>query len=81
MLQAADAELLALVTHAGTMYAFHDYNYGPKERRKHGQVYLVIVPRKGIGNVQLLQPHLPEYVLIEPLPGTTIALLVPESAL
>lgn len=75
VLSDTDAVLLREVTHAGTVYAFHDYNYGPKIR-KHG---LETVPRKGIGNVRLLQPLLPHHQLIEPRPDTTLALLVPES--
>lgn len=70
-----DANLLALVTHDRTVYAFHDYNYGPKIR-KGGT--LETMPRKGIGNARLLQPNLPKHRLIEPFEGSTLALLVPE---
>lgn len=70
-----DANLLALVTHDLTVYAFHDYNYGPKMRK--GGV-LETMPRKGIGNVRLLHPNLPNHRLIEPFEGSTLALLVPE---
>jgi hypothetical protein len=35
------------------------------------------VPRKGIGNVRLLIPMLKRHRLVEPLPETTLALLVP----
>lgn len=70
-----DANLLALVTHDRTVYAFHDYNYGPKIRK--GGV-LETMPRKGIGNVRLLHPNLPNHRLIEPFEGSTLALLVPE---
>lgn len=72
-----DAEILQQVTYPGTVYAFHDYNYGPKIR-KHG---LETVPRKGIGNVNLLRRWLPSHVLAEPKPGTSLALLVPEHRL
>lgn len=72
-----DVNLLALVTHDRTVYAFHDYNYGPKIR-KGGK--LETMPRKGIGNVRLLQPNLPHHCLIEPFEGSTLALLVPEAA-
>jgi hypothetical protein len=76
-----DCDLLAKVTHPRTVYAFHDYNYGPKIRQKKGgTTYLETMPRKGIGNVQLLAPRLPQHRLIEPLEGTTLALLVPEVA-
>jgi len=77
VLSQEDADLLRHVTHPETVYAFHDYNYGPKIRKggKHE-----IMPRKGIGNVQLLQPRLPKYRLIEPFEGSTLALLVPEAA-
>lgn len=71
----ADADLLLRVTHPETVYAFHDYNYGPKIRK--GGV-LETMPRKGIGNVRALFPRLSGYVLIEPQPDTTLALLVPE---
>jgi hypothetical protein len=81
VLSAEDVALLARVTHPRTVYALHDYNYGPKIRRKGGAVYLETVPRKGIGNAQLLQPRLPNHVLIEPAEGTTLALLVPEALL
>ena len=72
-----DVNLLEKVTHERTVYAFHDYNYGPKIRKggKHE-----IMPRKGIGNVRLLQPRLPKHRLIEPFEGSTLALLVPEAA-
>lgn len=75
VLNPGDVDLLQQVTHPETVYAFHDYNYGPKIR-KGGK--LEIMPRKGIGNVQLLMPVLHGYVLIEPQPETTLALLVPE---
>ena len=75
-----DALLLAGVTTPNTVYAFHDYNYGPKIRQKpDGSTYLETMPRKGIGNVNLLRPQLPRHILIEPLAGTTLALLIPES--
>lgn len=79
VLSPADAELLRQVTHAKTVYAFHDYTYGPKIRHKHGTTYYETMPRKGIGNVTLLTPHLPSHVLIEPFQGSTLALLVPEA--
>jgi predicted O-methyltransferase YrrM len=77
VLRDEDADLLAKVTHPKTVFAVHDYNYGPKIR-KHG---METVPRKGIGNIRLLQPRWPEHVLVEPLPDSLIALLVPESLL
>lgn len=75
VLNPKDVDLLQNVTHPETVYAFHDYNYGPKIR-KGGK--LEIMPRKGIGNVQLLLLYLHGYLLIEPQPETTLALLVPE---
>lgn len=78
VLMPPDPELLLRVTHRQTVYAFHDYNFGPKIRK--GGV-LETVPRKGIGNVRALQPLLPRYALIEPPPDTTLALLVPETKL
>lgn len=81
VLQADDADLLESLTHARTVFAFHDYNYGPKIRQKHGTTYQETMPRKDIGNVRLMGPRLPDHTLIEPLGGTTLALLVPESRL
>jgi predicted O-methyltransferase YrrM len=74
-----DADLLLnVLTHEGTVYAFHDYNYGPKiRRRKDGTTYLETMPRKGIGNVNLLAPRLTGHQLVKPAPGTTVAMLVP----
>lgn len=74
VLRQADADALTFLTHPGTVYAFHDYNYGPKIRANGARE---IMPRKGIGNVRLLIPKLPMHVLVEPRPGTTLALLVP----
>lgn len=75
----ADVVLLSGLTHRETVFAFHDYNYGSKIRK--GGKLEHNIPRKGIGNVQALQPHLPNHVLIEPQPETTLALLMPESRL
>lgn len=75
-----DVALLAKVTHPRTVYAFHDYNHGPKVRTKGGKTYLERMPRKGIGNVNLLAPRLPNHELVEPFEGSTLALLVPEAA-
>jgi hypothetical protein len=36
-----------------------------------------IMPRKGIGNIRLLQPLLSAHRLVEPMTDTTIAVLVP----
>lgn len=69
-----DIELLASVCHTNTVFALHDHNYGPKIR-KHG---MEIMPRKGIGNAQLLQAKWSWLHLVEPLPETTLAALVPE---
>ena len=80
-LRHVDADLLKALTHKGTVFAFHDYNFGPKEREKNGVKYLETVPRKGIGNVDLLKPRLWKHVLVQPQPETTLALLVPESRL
>ncbi len=79
VLGTADLRLLLDSTHPNTVYAFHDYNYGPK-LRKRGKIELNI-PRKGIGNVRALTPHLPSHVLLRPEPDTTLALLMPESLL
>jgi len=77
-----DVNALRVLTHDRTVFAFHDYNYGPKiRRRKDGTTYQETLPRKGIGNVDLLKPHLPHHVLIEPLPDNVLALMVPESML
>lgn len=75
-LQPTDLDLLVRVCGPRTVFALHDYTYGPK-RRKSGWV---TVPRKGIGNARLLQPHWPTHRIVEPLPDTTLALLVPEAA-
>jgi len=80
-LRPVDADLLKGLTHRETVFAFHDFNFGPKERVKHGRTYLQTVPRKGIGNVDLLKPRLWKHVLVNPLPDTTLALLVPEARL
>jgi len=80
-LRQVDADLLVHVTHAATVFAFHDYNYGPKIRRKGGATYLQTMPPKGIGNVDLVRSVCPRHVLIEPQPETTLALMVPESRL
>lgn len=77
VLSPQDALLLRDLTHPRTVYAFHDYNFGPKIRAKHGKVWHETVPRKGIGNVQTLRPQLKHFELIEPRDGTTLALLVP----
>ena len=78
-LTAEDVELLAGVCHKLTVFAVHDYNYGPKIR-PHG---IEILPRKGIGNVALLQPRWPHYAVVKPVcaPAHTLAAMVPESML
>lgn len=76
VLRDLDVELLRGLIHADTVFAFHDYNYGPKIRANGARE---TVPRKGIGNVNLLKPHLSKHVLVEPMQDTTLALLVPES--
>lgn len=77
-----DASLLMRVTHPDTVYAVHDYNYGPKIRTRRGVTKHEMVPRKGIGNIKLLWPtHLPKHSMIEPMPNTTVAALVPEAFL
>jgi predicted O-methyltransferase YrrM len=73
-----DISLLSKVTTPETVYAVHDYNYGPKIRKGGA---LETVPRKGVGNVRQLQPMLPAHVLVKPQPGTTVAALVPRSLL
>jgi hypothetical protein len=81
-LKRVDADALPGLTHSGTVFAFHDYNHGPKIRlRPNGSTYTETLPRKGIGNVELLKPWLSHHVLIEPLKGNVLALLVPESML
>jgi len=77
VLTARDVDLLARVTHPRTVYAFHDYNYGPKIRQRHGKTTLETMPRKGIGNVGLIYPRCLGHDLIDPLPESTLALLVP----
>jgi len=81
VLNEVDSTLLKQLTHIGTVFAFHDYNYGPKERFKNGIKFLETMPRKGIGNVALLRPWLKRHVLVEPPIDTTLALLVPEALL
>lgn len=73
----ADVPLLKRVTGPETVFVVHDYNYGPKQR-KHG---LVTVPRKGIGNIEMLKPMRAGRVLVSPEHGTTLAALVPEGRL
>lgn len=78
VLRQADADALKFLTHSETVYAFHDYNYGPKIRANGVRE---IMPRKGIGNVILLKPLFPGHVLIDPPDGTTLAVLAPEGRL
>lgn len=73
-----DLPWLWKVTTPETVYAVHDYNYGPKIRKSGA---LETVARKGVGNVRVLQPHLPGHVLVKPQPDTTVAALVPRSLL
>jgi predicted O-methyltransferase YrrM len=73
-----DVPLLAKVTTPETVYAVHDYNYGPKIRKNGARE---TVPRKGIGNIQLLQPYLRNHVIVPPQDGQLIAALVPRSLL
>jgi len=80
-LRPVDADLLKAITHKGTVFAFHDFNFGPKVRVRNGKTFHEIVPRKGIGNVDLLKPRLWKHVLVQPQPDTTLALLVPEDRL
>lgn len=76
-LRAADIAPLKAVMRKGAIFAVHDYNYGPKRRVRHGVESYETVPRKGIGNIRLLQPHWPDHMVIEPRPETTLALFVP----
>lgn len=73
VLQPVEAEMLLWVSQASPVFAFHDYNYGPKIRRWG----LETMPRKGIGNVRLLQQQWPTHVVVEPMGESTMALLVP----
>jgi predicted O-methyltransferase YrrM len=73
-----DVKALARVTTPDTVYAVHDYNYGPKIRKNGVRQ---TVPRKGIGNVELLRPHLPNHMLVLPQKGQLVAALVPRSRL
>jgi hypothetical protein len=77
VLRDVDAAALKGLTNQQTIFAFHDYNHGPK-LRKHG---VAIMPMKGIGNVNLLRPMFPKHVLIDPPAGTTLAVMVPEGRL
>lgn len=77
----ADIPLIAAATTASPVFAVHDYNYGPKLRMKGGRSYCETVPRKGIGNGDLLRARWPRHVVVEPLPETTLAVLVPEATL
>lgn len=72
-LSVGDVELLSGLCHPRTVFVVHDYNYGPKIR-KHG---VEVVPRKGIGNMRMLQRQWSSHVLVEPIPDTTLAALVP----
>lgn len=81
VLSEPDIDLLARVTGPQTVFAVHDYNYGPKRRVKHGVMTLETMPRKGIGNVRLLQRQWPSHGLVAPMPETTLAVLVPRSRL
>lgn len=71
---ADELDLLASVCAPDVVFALHDYNYGPKIR-KGGAV--ATVPRKGIGNANLLRHRWPSYRVWEPLDGTTLAVLAP----
>lgn len=73
-LSVLDVAVLVQLTHARTVFAFHDYNHGPKIRPG-GR--LETMPRKGIGNVQILAPHLHDHVLVKPRPHNVLAFLVP----
>jgi predicted O-methyltransferase YrrM len=73
-----DVDLLAQTTHERTVFAVHDYTYGAKRRKK--QTLYVMVARKGIGNVELLRQAFPRHQLLEPIAGTTLAVLLPEAA-
>ena len=66
-----DAVLLRRLTHAGTVYAFDDYYLGPPTPG-------VKPSRKGVVNCDLLRGQLPRHAFLDPAPGTTLALLVPE---
>jgi hypothetical protein len=77
VLSREDIDLLAGVCRESTVFAVHDYNYGPKRRRT-GLVKNV--PKKGIGNALLLTQRWPT-LTVEPLPDTVLAVLVPESRL
>lgn len=79
VLHEEDALLLVQATSPSPVFVVHDFTYGPKERRKGGAVYYETVPRKGIGNVGILQREWAGYQVVEPWPGTTLAALVPES--
>lgn len=81
VLRDEDVELLAEATTDEPVFVVHDYNYGPKQRVRKGEVYYETVPRKGIGNVRLLQQQWPDHVIVETLTDTTVGLLVPESVL
>ncbi len=78
VLRDEDVRLLAYVTAPGVVFAVHDYNYGPKIRKSGA---LETVPRKGIGNIRALQTVWKSYIVMDPLPETTVALFVPESRL
>ncbi len=66
-IQHEDIELILSLSHSATVYAFDDFYADPRKQ-------------KGIANVERLHPFLPQYRLIEPLPGrdSTIAVLCPE---
>lgn len=77
VLRRDDVRLLQAITHAGTVCAVHDYNHGPKIRRHGSREWTEIVPRKGIGNIDLLRTWVKGHRLVPPEPETTLAVLLP----
>lgn len=76
VLKPEDIALLAAVCANAPVFAVHDYNYGPKIR----PWGLETMPRKGIGNVDLLKQQWPSHVVVDPVgESSTLALLVPEA--
>lgn len=75
VLRQEDVDLLHQIGTPETWFVVHDYNHGPKIR-KGGR--LETVPRKGIGNVNLLKPFWPGHLVVT-IPDTTLAVMVPEA--
>lgn len=70
-----DVALLLKVTHEQTVLSVHDYTYGAKRSKK--EIDYKFVARKGVQNAQLIASAFPNHRLVPPMPGATLALMVP----